>query len=123
MENITREQADAILLKAVHNKAFPCTYVADDVVALCEALFQKIESLEAQLKSQSEDSKKLAMKNFFDTYSNDIEGTLHNMSQDKLLEYLDSDIFIGCASAATGIPERDFVEYSLEYFGFVDETV
>ena len=62
--------------------------------------------------------KKLSMKNFFDTYSNDIEGTLHNMSQDKLLEYLDGDIFIACASAATDIPEKDFVEYSLEYFGF-----
>lgn len=67
--------------------------------------------------------KKLAMKNFFDTYSNDIEGTLHNMSQDKLLEYLDGDIFIACASAATGIPEKDFVEYSLEYFSFANEAV
>lgn len=120
--DMTREKADQILLDAVAQD-HPCTYKAEPVIELCEKLFLKIESLEAQLESKSEDSKKLAMRNFFDTYSNDIEGTLHNMSQDKLLEYLDGDIFIACASASTGIPEKDFVEYSLKYFGFKNEAV
>lgn len=120
--DITREEADQILLDAVA-QAYPCTYKAEPVIKLCEKLFLKIASLEEQLASKISLSNKESMKNFFDAYSNDIEGALHNMSQEKLLEYLDSDIFIGCASAATGIPERDFVEYSLEYFGFEKETV
>ena len=80
----------------------------------------ELQKLNAAIE-EIEATKEEAMKNFFDTYSNDIEGTLHNMSQDKLLEYLDGDIFIACASAATGIPEQDFVKYSLEYFGFVSK--
>ncbi|WP_434778531.1 hypothetical protein [Neisseria sp. Ec49-e6-T10] len=60
--------------------------------------------------------KKEAMKNFFDTYSNDIAGELWQMNHSERVEYLTADIFIGCASAATGIPEEDFVQYAYEYF-------
>lgn len=80
----------------------------------------ELQELNAAIE-EIEATKEEAMKNFFDAYSYDVEGSLHNMSQEKLLDYLDSDIFIGCTSAATGIPEQDFVKYSLEYFGFVSK--
>jgi hypothetical protein len=83
-----------------------------------------------------------AMKAFFNTYSHDIKGSMHNMTKKELLEYLGtfdpeysdegvegdledphnyspSDIFIGCASAASGIPEHNFIVFAVEqYFEF-----
>lgn len=61
-------------------------------------------------------NKQEAMSNFFLAYSGDVEGTLKTMSEDELLRYLDNDVFIGCASAATGIPEHEFVEFAIDYF-------
>lgn len=61
-------------------------------------------------------NKKKAMRNFFETYANDIDGYLKTMSKTELLEHLESDIFIGCASAASGIKEEEFINFSLEYF-------
>lgn len=75
-----------------------------------------------------------ALKDFFDHYAGNIEGAMHQMSRIELLEYLGNfdeesgldkedpnayvaaDIFIGCGSAASGIPEQDFLLYALEYF-------
>lgn len=80
-------------------------------------------------------NKKQAMHNFFTAYAGDIEGALRTMSKQKLLEHLGSfsadhsndkldpknytpsDIFIGVASAATGIQERDFLNYAVTFFG------
>lgn len=86
--------------------------------------------------------KHAAMKAFFDTYSHDINGNMHDMTKQELLEFLgeydpeysdegragdfedphnyySSDIFIGCASAASGIDEHDFLVFAInEYFKF-----
>lgn len=51
-----------------------------------------------------------AMHDFFNTYSYDIDGGLHDMGEHQLRDHLENDIFIGCASAATGICEKEFVE-------------
>ena len=56
--------------------------------------------------------KTLAVKNFFSAYAHNINGELNSMTPAEVREHLDSDIFIGCASAATGIPESDFVDYA-----------
>ena len=80
-------------------------------------------------------NKKKALKGFFDVYAHDIEGSMHDMSKIELLEYLgtfnnelgdddrenicnyhNSDIFIGVASGATGIPEFEFMQFALKYF-------
>lgn len=76
----------------------------------------------------------VAMNNFFRTYAGDIDGSMANMSRQELLEHLGSyhsgdvnspdsyeadDIFIGVASAATGIPEHDFLSYALKFFGHI----
>lgn len=56
--------------------------------------------------------KTLAVKNFFSAYAHNINGELNSMTSAEIREHLDSDIFISCASAATGIPESDFVAYA-----------
>lgn len=61
-------------------------------------------------------NKRKAMSDFFLAYSSDIEGAVNTMSKDELIEYLENDIFIGLVSATTGIPEQEFVDFSLEYF-------
>nr|WP_289073729.1 hypothetical protein [uncultured Halomonas sp.] len=76
--------------------------------------------------------KTLAMNNFFAAYSSDIGGSLSDMSRQELLEHLGSyqdgdvedvgsytpdDIFVGVVSAATDIPEEEFLKHSLKYFG------
>ncbi len=73
-----------------------------------------------------------AMHHFFMAYAGDIDGSMANMNRQDLLEHLGSyisgdvnspesyeadDIFIGVASAATGIPEHDFLIYALKFFG------
>lgn len=73
-----------------------------------------------------------SMYDFFVAYAGDIDGSLANMNRQELLEHLGTylngdkdsadsyeanDIFIGVASAATGIPEHDFLRYSLKFFG------
>lgn len=62
-------------------------------------------------------SKTKAIKDFFGTYAHDIDGDLNDMSATELGDYLESDIFIGCASAATGIPEKDFVDWATKNVG------
>jgi len=56
-------------------------------------------------------------KDFFCSYAGDIEGQLNDMDKSALADYLNGDIFIGVASAATGIPECEFVEYAMENAG------
>lgn len=73
-----------------------------------------------------------AMYDFFVAYAGDIDGSMANMDRQQLLTHLghylggdkDSadnygadDVFISVASAATGIPEHDFVRYALKFFG------
>lgn len=62
-------------------------------------------------------NKRKAMSDFFLAYSSDIEGSLKTMTKDELIKYLENDIFIGLVSATTGIPEQEFIDFSLEYFG------
>lgn len=81
--------------------------------------------------------KKLAMRAFFDTYSHDVDGTMLSMGKQELLEHLGtfekgesgdledphnyspSDIFVACASAASGINEHEFLVFAIEeYFEF-----
>lgn len=80
-------------------------------------------------------SKNIALKDFFNHYAGNIEGSMHRMNRVELLEHLGSfdegsgldktdpkayvadDIFIGCGAAASGIPEQEFLIYALEYFG------
>ncbi len=82
-------------------------------------------------------NKQLALHSFFETYSCDIEGTLLEMNAQEVLEHLGSfcgessddktdpnnytpdDIFVGVASAATGINEHEFLKYALKHFGHV----
>jgi hypothetical protein len=59
-------------------------------------------------------NKSEAIKNFFGTYAHDINGDLNDLNAEELKEYLDSDIFIGCASAATGIIEQHFVDWAVK---------
>lgn len=58
-----------------------------------------------------------AIKDFFATYAHDIEGTLNNMDKDTLGDYLEGDIFIGCAAAATGIPAQEFIDWAVANAG------
>ncbi|EAB2605665.1 hypothetical protein LJM48_004554 [Salmonella enterica] len=77
-------------------------------------------------------SKIESMHDFFVAYAGDIDGSMANMNRQELLDHLGSyhsgdvnsadsyeadDIFIGVASAATGIPEHDFLQYALNFFG------
>lgn len=77
-------------------------------------------------------SKIESMHDFFLAYASDVDGSMANMNRQQLLEHLGSyhssdvnladsyeadDIFIGVASAATGIPEHDFLRYALKFFG------
>ena len=39
------------------------------------------------------------------------------MSEGELRDYLESDVFIGVASATTGINEKDFITYSIKNVG------
>ena len=57
-------------------------------------------------------NKSKAIKDFFGTYAHDVAGELNQMTATELREHLTSDIFIGCASAATGIPEQDFIDWA-----------
>lgn len=59
--------------------------------------------------------KKEAMHNFFKEYDN-INGDMKCLNKDELVDYLSNDIFIGVASAATGIPEQEFIDYAPEFF-------
>lgn len=74
----------------------------------------------------------LAMHAFFVAYAGDIDGSMAGMSRLQLLQHLGtylsgdelsadsyeaSDVFIGVAAAATGIPEHDFLRYALRFFG------
>jgi len=52
---------------------------------------------------------------FFDSYLG-IEESMENMNKAELDEYLENDIFIMVASAASGIPENDFRDYAPIYF-------
>lgn len=61
--------------------------------------------------------KQRAIRDFFLAYVGDIEGSINEMSPEKLRDYLTSDIFIGVASAATGIEENEFVEYAVKHAG------
>lgn len=61
--------------------------------------------------------KNKALKDFFLAYAGDIEGSLNYMSEGELMDYLESDVFIGVASAATGINEKDFITYAIENVG------
>lgn len=78
-----------------------------------------------------------ALKRFFTAYAGDINGDLRTMSKQELLEHLGSfdsthgeddnrenpnnytpsDIFVGVASAATGINEGEFLAYAIKFFG------
>ncbi|ENW02985.1 hypothetical protein [Acinetobacter beijerinckii] len=75
--------------------------------------------------------KNQSLKHFFISYSS-IEGSLENLNRIELLErlgefnegekeaaesYSPNDIFIAVASAATGIPEHEFLVYALDFFG------
>ena len=59
--------------------------------------------------------KERAIKEFFNAYT-DIESAMEGMSPEQLMEFLENDIFIGIASATTGIPEGDFMAYAPIYF-------
>ena len=63
-------------------------------------------------------NKQQAIEDFFGAYA-DIEGSLNDKSEEQLGEYLDGDIFIAVASAATGIAETEFVEFALGNVGNV----
>lgn len=56
------------------------------------------------------------MHDFFYFYAHNIEGTMFDMSESELRDHLDSDIFVGCASSATDIPEGEFIEYAVNVF-------
>lgn len=60
-------------------------------------------------------SKKDAIEGFFIAYPENF-AALKEMDREGLREYLTSDLFIACASAATGIPDEEFVDYALENF-------
>lgn len=60
-------------------------------------------------------SKKKAMQDFFGTYSG-IERELSEMTSKELVAHLESDIFIQCASAATGIGSDEFVKFAPSFF-------
>ena len=61
-------------------------------------------------------NKKDAMYNFFKEYDS-VNGDMRCLSnKDELSEYLTNDIFIGVASAATGISEQEFIDYAPEFF-------
>lgn len=61
--------------------------------------------------------KKDVFKDFFLSYAGDIEGKLNVMNKSDLEEFLANDIFIGVAASATGIPEREFVDYAMKNVG------
>ena len=65
---------------------------------------------------------KKAIQDFWFSYQNH-EGYLNGMTIGELEEYLVGDIFVACASAATGIPENDFAEHALRNVGNVYEGV
>lgn len=62
-------------------------------------------------------NKKDVFKDFFWNYAGDIEGQLNVMDKETLEDFLTNDIFIGVAAAATGIPDREFVEYAMKNAG------
>jgi len=76
-------------------------------------------------------SKRKALHNFFEAYSQDVEGTMLEMDRVQLLEYLGryeggdisdpksysaNDIFVGVAAAATGIEEDEFLLFAVKFF-------
>ena len=61
-----------------------------------------------------------AIQDFWFCYQNH-EGHLNEKTLEGLDEYLRGDIFIACTSAATGIPESEFVEHALRNVGNVYE--
>jgi hypothetical protein len=61
---------------------------------------------------------KKAIKDFWFCYQNH-EGGLDEMSREQLKDYIEGDIFIACASAATGIDEYMFVQHALDNAGNV----
>lgn len=63
--------------------------------------------------------KKKVFKNFFAAYPED----LSDMNRSELRKHLFSDLFIGCVSAATGIPEEEFVTYAVEHLYEEDVNV
>lgn len=84
-------------------------------------------------------NKEKALESFFGAYACNIEGSMPQMTKIELLEHLGSyspehgdgepdniedphnyvpdDIFVGCASAMTGIPEHEFLFYAVKHFG------
>lgn len=62
-------------------------------------------------------NKTKAIKDFFETYAHDINGELNLMNSADLKEYLENDVFIACASAATGINEPEFISWAMDNVG------
>ena len=61
-------------------------------------------------------NKKDAIERFFIAYNN-INSEVYSMNTEELGERLTHDIIIGCTSAATKIPEKDFVNWAVDHAG------